>query len=278
MFTTQRVGLWSEPAEFRVTAERTVAYAEATNDPTSAHVDGTLAPPVFAVVPGFPVMAEQTLAVAPRADAGKILHGRHDLRIVRPIVPGDVLSTRVRVIGVHARGSGVIVTTFVETRDAAARPVNEQYFTGFFRGAEHSGDAGRMAPGHALPDDARRRDPVATVEQRLDPDQTFRYAEASGDTMPVHLDDGFARRVGLPGIIVHGLCTMAFTSHALIGHAAPGDPGRLRRLAVRFSAPARPGQTLTTTVWAAEPGAYAFETAAGDGARVITDGRAEFAA
>jgi hypothetical protein len=71
---------------------------------------------------------------------------------------------------------------------------------------------------------------------------------------------------------------MAFTSHAVIGHAAPGDPGRLRRLAVRFSAPARPGQAITTTVWTSGPGRYAFETADDGGVPAITDGLAEFTA
>jgi acyl dehydratase len=278
-FSTQQVGVWSDPVEFAVTAERTAAYAEATNDPITVHRDGTQAPPVFAVVPGFSAMARRTLAAAPESAAGRILHGRHDLLVRRPVVPGDVLSTRAQVVGVHARSSGVVVTTLVETRDAAAEPVNEQYFTGFFRGARHTGEAaGRTAPDHGAADDVRGRAPDAVVVQKFDDDQTFRYAEASGDTMPVHLDEDFARRAGLPGIIVHGLCTMAFTSHALIGHAAPGDPARLRRLAVRFSAPARPGQTITTTVWASGAGRYVFETAGDGGVPVITDGLAEFTA
>lgn len=75
-------------------------------------------------------------------------------------------------------------------------------------------------------------------EQTFDADQTFRYAEASGDTMPIHTDEEFARSVGLRGIIIHGLCTMAFVSRAAIQTACPEDPSRLRRLAVRFSAPA----------------------------------------
>ncbi|WP_410567006.1 MaoC/PaaZ C-terminal domain-containing protein [Amycolatopsis sp. cmx-4-61] len=278
MFTTNRVGLWSDPTEFRVSADRTVAYAEATNDPIAAHLDGTAAPPVFAVVPGFSAMARQTLALVPEAIAGRILHGQHDIRIRRPIVPGDVLTTRAQVVGVHARRSGVVVTTVVETRDETAEPVNEQYFTAFFRGAEHTGDVGRTAPGHSMPEGLQDLDAVSTVVQKFDDDQTFRYAEASGDTMPIHLDEDFARRVGLPGIIVHGLCTMAFASHALIGLLAPADPGRLRRLAVRFSAPGRPGQQISTSVWSLGAAEYAFTTVNGEGDRLLTDGRAEFAA
>jgi acyl dehydratase len=93
--------------------------------------------------------------------------------------------------------------------------------------------------------------------------------------MPIHLDDEVARAMGLPGIIIHGLCTMAFTSHAVIGHAAPDDPTRLKRLAVRFSKPCRPKETITTRIWNAGGGAYAFETTSDSGAVVIKDGLAE---
>jgi acyl dehydratase len=93
--------------------------------------------------------------------------------------------------------------------------------------------------------------------------------------MPIHLDDEVARAMGLPGIIIHGLCTMAFTSRAVIGHACPDDPGRLKRLAVRFSKPCRPEQTITTRIWGAGGGTHAFETSNDEGAVVIKDGLAE---
>ena len=67
--------------------------------------------------------------------------------------------------------------------------------------------------------------------------------------MQIHLDDEFAKSVGLPGIIIHGLCTMAFTSVAVIENLAADDPTRLRRLAVRFASIALPEQTITTRIW-----------------------------
>ena len=275
MFTITSLGSWSRTVEFPVTRERIAAYAAATNDPIPRHADGTVAPPVFAVVPGFGAMAEATLGVAPPEAASRILHGEHDIHITRPIAPGDLLRCRAQVIGVHRRSSGVVVTTLLETTAAGGDPVNEQYFTGFFRGAEHTGDAGRTAPDHrADPPDG---DSDLTVTQPIDSDQPRRYAEASGDFMPVHLDDAFARKAGLPGVIVHGLCTMAFASHALIGAIAPADPTRLRRLAVRFSAPAFPGHAITTNAWRVGEHRYCFETLAEDGKQVIKDGLAEFA-
>jgi acyl dehydratase len=93
--------------------------------------------------------------------------------------------------------------------------------------------------------------------------------------MPIHLDDDLARSVGLPGIIIHGLCTMAFCGRAVIETVAGGDPARLRRLAVRFSRPVLPGESITVRLYPAGDGAFGFEALNGEGRAVVKDGRAE---
>jgi acyl dehydratase len=280
-FDLSRLGQWGEEVEFTVDAERTIAYARATNDPIKQHLDGVYAPPVFAVVPATTLMAEATLSVVPDELMLKILHGEHDFRFHRPIEPGETLTVRAKPVGVEGKSSGVVVTSVMETVSDRGDLVNEQYFIGFFRGGTFQGSEGVGAPEHGFEESLRARQPDATVVQSFDADQTFRYAEPAGDPMPIHLDDEFARQMGLPGIIIHGLCTMAFTSYAVIGHACPEDPARLRRLAVRFSSPARPGQTMTTGIWHAGAGGdrevYAFESHADDGRSLIKDGLAEIA-
>nr|WP_278259540.1 MaoC/PaaZ C-terminal domain-containing protein [Nocardioides convexus] len=171
-------------------------------------------------------------------------------------------------------------------RDARRRRrslVNEQWITAFFRGVDAGGTVGDLAPGHALDAAVTADEPVATVTQHVDDDQTFRYSPASGDPMPIHLDDEIAKMSGLPGIINHGLCTMAFTSWAALEQFAGGDVTRLRRLAVRFARPVLPGQDITTRFWdlpadgATDDGrrAVGFETSVGDDL-VIRDGLAVF--
>jgi acyl dehydratase len=73
-----------------------------------------------------------------------------------------------------------------------------------------------------------------TFELRVIPDRylTVRYAGASGDFNPIHIDDAFAQQVGLPGRILHGLWTMAQVARA---HTeALGGPDKLERLSVQF--------------------------------------------
>ena len=100
--------------------------------------------------------------------------------------------------------------------------------------------------------------------------------------MPIHLDEEVARDAGLPGIIAHGLCTMAFTSWAVLTEVGGSDVTRLRRFAVRFSKMVLPGDDLHTTIWRKSRGAgittYAFETTrAGGQEKAITDGWADIA-
>ena len=77
----------------------------------------------------------------------------------------------------------------------------------------------------------KQGDPIG-LTVRPDPYVTVRYAGASGDFNPIHIDEEFARRVGLPGRILHGLWTMAQLARA---HTeAAGGPERLRRLSAQF--------------------------------------------
>ena len=207
---------WSDTVVFHATREHIAAFAAATNDDHPAHASGDVAPPVYAVVPVFQTMARTTMEAVPGELQMKILHGEQEMRYTRQITAGDELHCRAKVVGIHGRSSGVVVTTYVETTDPAGALVNEQYFSGFFRGGRLSGGHGVEAPQHQLDPALRDRACDAEVVQTFDEDQTYRYAEASGDTMPIHTDAEFAKSVGLPGIIIHGLCTMAFVSRAAV--------------------------------------------------------------
>ncbi len=278
-FGIDKLGHWTEGPEFTVEAERTRAYAAATNDPIAAHVNGEVAPPVFAVVPIWDTMAGAMAGVVPPEVLMLVVHGEQDMRFHRPIVPGAVLRSKAAPIGIHVKPNGTSVVVKVETHDQNGDLVVEQYMTSFFRGVSEGEGAGEEAPAHKLEAATTATEPVATVTQTLDDDQTYRYAEASGDTMPIHLDAEIAKSVGLPGIIIHGLCTMAFTSVAAVQELCAGDSTKLRRLAVRFSRPVLPGQSITTTFWSAGAAdgspVYGFETRNGDGDVVIKDGLVE---
>src|SRR5579871_1016972 len=89
--------------------------------------------------------------------------------------------------------------------------------------------------------------PGDTIELRVTPDPyvTVRYAGASGDFNPIHVDEEFAKSVGLPGRILHGLWTMAQVARAHTD--AAGGPEKLKRLSVQFRGMGRMGEEIVVS-------------------------------
>lgn len=266
-----------------IDADRARAYAAATNDDNPAYETRRYAPPVFGVVPTWGAIAEAVSDVVPAEALMMIVHGEQDMHFHQSLIPGRSIATASQPYSVRVGRSGTRYTVRVRSRDAeTGDDVLEQYVTMFIRGMRDGESDGPDKPDHAFPEEARPRK-VAEHTAHIDGDQTFRYRDASGDNNPIHVDEEFARAVGLPGIVVHGLCTMAMTGAAVIDTVAAGDPGRLRRLAVRFAKPVFPGSDLTTSVHdvgekdgrGARPRrVYAFE-ARSRGELVISNGLAE---
>ena len=126
-----------------------------------------------------------------------------------------------------------------------------------------------LKPGDRLPD------------LRVTPDAglTKRYAEASGDMNPIHTDAEFAKQVGLPGCILHGLWSMAQVARAHTAIAG-GDPRALKRLAVQFRGMGFPEQEIVvaSTVTEAAGERVTTETVATqDGREIIKNASAELA-
>ncbi len=108
-------------------------------------------------------------------------------------------------------------------------------------------------------------------EVRVTPDKylTARYAGASGDFNPIHIDEEFARAVGLPGRILHGLWTMAQVARAQT--EAAGGPEHLKRLSVQFRGMGVPEQEVIVsgTVREASDGRVVIDTVAEQGGKQI---------
>jgi len=117
-------------------------------------------------------------------------------------------------------------------------------------------------------------------ELRVTPDRflTVRYAGASGDFNPIHIDEEFARSVGLPGRILHGLWTMAQVARAQT--EAAGGAQRLRRLSVQFRGMGLPEHEVVVTgkVREVHDGVAVIDTVAEqDGNQIIRNAEAEVA-
>lgn len=273
----EKLGTRLDPVIDIIDLDRAKAYAAATNDDNPAYATGKYAPPVFGdVIVWGALMRAMTEVMSPEAFLMQV-HGEQDMNFHKPLVPGMQLTSRAEPYSVRVGTSGTRYTVRITSVDDAGNAVMEQYATFFIRGMTEGPSAGPDKPDHVFPEAARSRR-IGEYTSHVDGDQTYRYRDASGDPNPVHLDEASAKAVGLPGIIVHGLCTMAMTGRAIVETVAGGDPSRLTRLAVRFSKNVFPGSDLVTHIYDAgerdERHVYAFE-AVSLGQVVISNGRAE---
>jgi acyl dehydratase len=255
------------------------AFALAVNDANPLYMDGSATPPTYAVVPALPAM----MALGPLPPTAIVgakggVHGTHDLYIHKPIAAGTHLYSTSERCTVTATGAGMNVVTRITSRDEMGDVVVEQYWSSFMMGEVSGGSRGEAVADHTFPEEARAR-LIGTVSQRTTRDQTFRYAGASGDRSAMHVNDDVARTMGFPRKFNQGLCTLGVATGGLVQLTADGDPRRVHRIAVRFAAPAFPGDDIEVSAYEIGGGdgglrCYAFE-AVSAGRTVLRHGRVE---
>jgi acyl dehydratase len=200
------------------------------------------------------------------------VHGEHDIVIHRPLVPGERLETSSWISAVRTSRAGTQIAVQFEQGDADGAVVVEQWWTMVLLGLHDVADLGTMPAEHLFPEVARAR-PLGTTSQHIAEDIARRYAEVSGDWSAHHFDIEAAGAAGFDFVFTHGLCTMAITTHLLLG-LLDVDPTRVRRVAVRFASPTALDSELTVNAYGISENSFAFEAAAND-KTTITHGRLE---
>jgi acyl dehydratase len=274
------LGAVAGPVRSFVDPDEVVAFALAINDDNPRYLDGTAVPPTYAVAPALPVVLNGLPAYPPAvlAVTPVIVHAEHDVVLHRPVTPGTWLHITAERVGVLPTRAGMIIEQIVRAFDDGGGLLVEQHWVTMLTGDASGSPRGALPPDHAFPEEARAR-PVGRVTLGTTRDQTFRYAGASGDRSPMHVNDEIARAQGFPRKFNQGLATLGIVTRGLIELAAGGDPALVARLAVRFSAPAFPGDDIELAVYEiagiADRGtAFAFEAHSG-GATVLRHGRLE---
>ena len=257
---------------FEVTADRIEAFARATNDENERYFagDDSVGSPVFPIVGSFDSYMEAGMDSELGADLLRLVHGSEEHVLHKPVRVGDTLTVTPVLEAVESKESGETFTVAAVQTNEAGEVVAETRGTMFIRGT----GSRKAAVADAR---ASEEEHVVVYEEstKVDEDQPARYAEASGDHNPIHLDEATAKMAGLPGVILHGMCTMAIATKAAVNGLADGDPTRVKRVSMRFSRPVLPGQELTTKLWAAGEGVYGFETYNPKGSAVIKSGVVE---
>ena len=254
------------------------AYCDATNDANpryldAARPDGTVAPPLYIIRIGRDPLFSAILDPKVNADVVRLLHGEQDFSFHHLVRPGDPIRTRGVIADIIDKETGQILVVHIDFfRDDQL--VADCDATLFIR-AKHPPKREKKAKPEPPPEPTW----TFTEDILVADDQSVRYAEVSQDVNPLHTNPMVAKAAGLPGVVLHGLCTMAFCHHALINRLAHGDPARLRRIKVRFSKPVFMKDVVTVKGVTVEPdgdGGHNAEFVAvnQEGVEVITAGTA----
>lgn len=261
------IGLEFPSVVYEVTKEAVEKYAWAIGARNLSYYSFNGAKPSFTAInpmapPSFAVVHELLLAEKIWSDEGlhggpeqlaynllMLVHGEQDMRFYKPIKPGNKIISRAKIKGIEDKGSGEFLTINVVSDDEKGERVVESDWGIFIRGTGSGQQKKKEGKKEEQAQIGVETQPIFRKIIRVPRDITYRYAEASGDTNPIHIDEKVAKSAGLKGIIVHGLCTLSMTMRSIIECYLDGDPGKLKRLGCRFASPVYPGDTLIADGW-----------------------------
>jgi 3-hydroxyacyl-CoA dehydrogenase/3a,7a,12a-trihydroxy-5b-cholest-24-enoyl-CoA hydratase len=208
----------------------------------------------FHVFPTFviaPALLSNSLGDWPgvKFDLTRILHGEQYIEVFEPLpLDGEVVST-VRIADIIDKGSGALILTDINISDkrsgkklAYLQMATFQVGGGNFGGAKNSSAAINGVP-------PPQRSPDKTVEEKISKDQAALYRLGSRDMNPLHIDPMFAQMGGFKEPILHGMCSLGFSTRHVIEAFAEGDARKLKAVKARFTSPVSLGSTLVTEMW-----------------------------
>jgi acyl dehydratase len=202
--------------------------------------------PTFAAVLGWPGFWVSELDTG--IDWVKVVAGEQGLVLHRPLARrGSVIGrTRVTEIIDKGAGKGALVYSERELIDGASgEKIATVTHTTFCRGDGGFGGPARAAPPvHQIPE----RAPDLVCDRGTRPEAALIY-RLSGDPNPLHADPAVAKAAGFPRPILHGLATFGVACHGILKCFCDHNPGRLKSISGRYSAPVFPGETIRTEMW-----------------------------
>ncbi|MBJ80901.1 MAG: hypothetical protein CMH60_06240 [Myxococcales bacterium] len=255
-------------------ADKCQRFARAVVDQNEVYFSGELwVPPMLLAtesLQGILQILQDPDVLSEAGDIGRMLHAEE--RVVWHSVArqGDVVDIEPMLTSIEDKGSGNLLELDANVVTQSGEPLAKVTTSLFFRHPKPSkidrGGAKVVVDMSA----------AENVEEWVVPaDQTQTYAEASGDYNPIHLDENFAKMVGLDGRILHGMCTLSFAQRSLLKHFGNNQPGNLHELYAQFSRPVYLGDALTCKglrVSEEKPLTHRFEVVNQHGKAVIKNG------
>ncbi|MDP8257687.1 MAG: MaoC/PaaZ C-terminal domain-containing protein [Candidatus Alcyoniella australis] len=211
------------------------------------HPQGMVAPPMFAVALTWPMIQGIQTSLGDRLQPEVVMtmvHSSEHLILHQPIKPGSRVTINGEVAAVLPGRSGTRVVLRLDARDQAGAALFTEFCGATFRGVQCDGEAAGRDDLPPLPDPPQPGDALWEHELQISPAASFVYDGCSDIVFPIHTSVGFAKAVGLPGIILQGTATLAMAAAVLLTREAGNEPERLAQLACRFSDMVLPGTAI----------------------------------
>ena len=213
---------------------------------------------VFEEAPGFAAAPTMAAVLAGPGfwvrdpDSGidwkRILHGEQEIELHAPVPTAATVTGETRVIEIIDKGADKGALIYLErtlTDKATGARLATLRSTTFARGdGGFAGPTGPTRPVHDLP--KRQPDLHRDIEVARQAALIYRL---SGDPNPLHASPEVAAAAGFKAPILHGLCTLGVAGRAILETCCEYDPARFKSLALRFSSPVYPGETIRTEMW-----------------------------
>lgn len=245
---SELIGTTYGPFPVAVTGDRVAAFAAATGDDPRRWV--AAAPPMFANAALFSAAPAFLTADEVRPFTRSLIHSEQHFAWLRPLAVGEVLNVSGTVQAARARGPLNLVTFSIEAgSDQGSWLTGLSVFLMSDAAASAADDAGEPDDDDRPPSDTDLGSlPLPAVGEQLaelpcgaSRSDLMRYAAASDDHNPIHLDHNAAREAGLGGVIVHGLLMAAWMGRLAARY------GVLDSMRLRFRNPLRPAVAARVT-------------------------------
>lgn len=214
--------------------------------------EGIVAMPMFAVATSWKLVENLTDYIKSDNFPSEVfftsIHYSEHLKIHRLIKHGDKLSFTGKITAILPHRAGTHIVLKLSVTDQHNKPVFTEYHGGMLRGVECLGPAqgkDELPLLHKFKSQVNENNNIWEQPIEIHPLSSYLYDAGSDIHFPIHTSQQFAKQMGLPGIILQGTATLAYTIKEIINTEAQGDPFKIKEIACNFTRMVLPGSTLS---------------------------------
>lgn len=238
---------------YKVHWRKIMNYAAAVNDDNPYYFndekeEGIVAPPMYIVAITWPIIENLKNFIQiekfPIKVLKTIVHYTEHIKIHRLIKPNDELFLKGKIVAILPHRAGTHIVIRLDANDKNNNPVFTEHIGGMLRGVKLDGDGLGENTLPYIPVFSNATKPLWKKTIEIDKLRSFIYDGCTDIIFAIHTSKKFAHFVGLPGIILQGTATLAYTVKEIINTEAGGNPHKIKEIYCKFTGMVKPGTII----------------------------------